>query len=103
MTATIVTPTSAITACHIVVIPAIPSNIAVTFINIAKVIFVITILLVFFFFFYAVVSFDISSVIITTSDASMAESDPMLPILIPISALIITGASLIPSPTNAIF
>ena len=41
-----------------------------------------------------------SSVIITISDASMADEEPMLPIDIPISALFKTGVSFIPSPTN---
>ena len=98
-----VTPTSAITACHIDVIPTIPNDIAIIFINIAKVIFDTTIFLVFFAIFIAVAIFDVSSVIITTSYASIAESDPIPPILIPISALVITGASLIPSPTNTKF
>ena len=37
----------------------------------------------------------------TTSAASIAASEPRAPIAIPISALASTGASLIPSPTNA--
>ena len=42
----------------------------------------------------------ISSSIITTSDASMAESLPIFPIEKPIFDATIEGASLIPSPTN---
>ena len=41
-----------------------------------------------------------SSVIRTTSAASMAASEPRPPIAMPTSALASTGASLIPSPTN---
>ena len=44
-----------------------------------------------------------SSSISTTSAASIAASDPMLPMAMPISALVSTGASLMPSPTNASF
>ena len=39
----------------------------------------------------------------TTSAASMAASEPRAPMAIPISARESTGASLIPSPTNASF
>ena len=42
-----------------------------------------------------------SSSIRTISAASIAASEPILPIAIPMSALVSTGASLIPSPTNA--
>ena len=42
-----------------------------------------------------------SSSINTTSAASIAASDPSAPMAIPISARESTGASLIPSPTNA--
>ena len=42
-----------------------------------------------------------SSSIRTTSAASIAASEPMAPIAIPISALESTGASFMPSPTNA--
>ncbi len=44
-----------------------------------------------------------SSSISTMSAASIAASDPMAPMAIPISALERTGASLMPSPTNASF
>ena len=44
-----------------------------------------------------------SSVISTTSAASIAASEPKPPIAIPTSARANTGASFIPSPTNAIF
>ena len=47
--------------------------------------------------------FNGSSSISTISAASIAASDPMAPMAIPISALESTGASLIPSPTNASF
>ncbi|MPN09461.1 hypothetical protein SDC9_156751 [bioreactor metagenome] len=66
----------------------------------AKTIFCITIVLVFFAIFIAEAIFNGSSVIITTSAASIAASDPTPPIAIPISALAKTGASFIPSPTN---
>ena len=42
-----------------------------------------------------------SSSIRTTSAASIAASEPIAPIAIPISARVNTGASLIPSPTKA--
>ncbi len=48
----------------------------------------------------AAASFPILSVIITTSAASMAASDPRPPIATPISALAKAGASFMPSPTN---
>ncbi len=51
----------------------------------------------------ATASFDGSSVIITTSAASIAASDPSPPIATPMSALAKTGASLIPSPTKTSF
>ena len=44
-----------------------------------------------------------SSSMRTMSAASIAASDPMAPMAIPISALERTGASLIPSPTKASF
>jgi len=44
-----------------------------------------------------------SSSIRTTSAASIAASDPIAPMAIPISARVSTGASLIPSPTKARF
>ena len=43
------------------------------------------------------------SVMSTTSAVSIAASEPSPPIAIPTSALAITGASLIPSPTKATF
>ncbi len=49
----------------------------------------------------AVPSLDGLSSIITTSAASIAASLPNAPMAIPTSALMITGASLIPSPTKA--
>jgi len=42
-----------------------------------------------------------SSSMMTTSEASMAASEPMAPMVIPMSALTSDGASLIPSPTKA--
>ena len=44
-----------------------------------------------------------SSSISTISAASIAASEPIAPMAIPMSALVRTGASLIPSPTNASF
>ena len=44
-----------------------------------------------------------SSSISTTSAASMAASEPIAPIAMPISARLSTGASLMPSPTKASF
>ena len=67
----------------------------------AMIIFCITILFVAFATSIASTSFDGSSVIRTTSAASIAASEPSPPIAIPTSALARTGASLIPSPTNA--
>ena len=53
--------------------------------------------------FIAFAIFSGSSSIRTISAASIAASEPMAPIAIPISALESTGASLIPSPTKASF
>ena len=44
-----------------------------------------------------------SSSISTTSAASMAASEPMAPMAMPMSARESTGASLMPSPTKASF
>ena len=60
-----------------------------------------TILNVFLDIFMAVAILAGSSSISTMSAASIAASEPSAPIAIPISALESTGASLIPSPTNA--
>ena len=71
--------------------------------NIANTIFSFTILIVFFDNFIAFIIFDGSSVIMTISAASIALSAPNPPIAIPMSASVKTGASFIPSPTNASF
>ena len=62
-----------------------------------------TILSVFLDIFMAVAIFAGSSSMRTISAASIAASEPRAPMAIPISALESTGASLIPSPTNASF
>ena len=49
----------------------------------------------------ALAIFSGSSSISTTSAASMAASEPIAPMAMPISARLSTGASLMPSPTNA--
>ena len=99
--AIMVTPTSANTAVHIFAIPNVPSTMIITFTPSAKIIFCHSILLVFFDTFIASTKAFMSSFIKTTSAASMAASDPMPPMAIPISALANTGASFTPSPTKA--
>ena len=98
-----VVPTSAKTASHISAIPnMLRSNINI-FTPIENIKFSFIILLVFLEISIASIIFFNSSVIITISDASIAEFDPIPPIDIPISALAKTGLSLIPSPTYATF
>ncbi len=69
----------------------------------AKIIFSLAMRIVFLEIEIAKSILDGSSVIITTSEASMAASAPNPPIAIPISANAKTGASLIPSPTKITF
>ena len=68
----------------------------------AKVTFWFTILLVLLATFMPTASLPISSSISTTSAASIAASEPIAPMAIPRSAAASTGASLMPSPTNAV-
>ena len=95
------TPTSANTASHIFAIPAAPSMRTRALTARANTMFCFTILSVFLAILTTVAIFAGLSSIRTTSAASMAASEPMLPMAIPISALVSTGASLIPSPTKA--
>ncbi len=96
-----VTPTSPNTASHIPAIPRAPRIRNTLLIPRAITIFCMTICFVAFATSIASTSLDGSSVIRTTSAASMAASEPSPPIAIPTSARARTGASLIPSPTKA--
>ena len=71
-----------------------------TFTPNAKAMFSLTIFIVLLEIFIAVTTLDGLSSIITTSAASIAASEPRPPIAIPMSALVKTGASLMPSPAN---
>ena len=82
-------------------IPSAPSTSITAFTPSAKMIFSQTILIVFLAIFMASAIFDGLSSIKTTSADSIAASEPIAPIAIPQSARIRTGASFIPSPTNA--
>ncbi len=95
-----VTPTSANTASHIVDNPSMVNINTNSFMVMANIRFSLIILFVFWDIFIAVIIFDRLSFIITTSEASIAESLPRLPIDIPISDKASTGASFMPSPTN---
>ncbi len=97
------TPTSANTASHILATPNAPRSSTSAFIKSAKTIFCFTILKVFLEIFTTCAIFLTSSSIRTTSAASIAASEPILPIAIPTSTLVSTGASLIPSPAKASF
>ena len=70
---------------------------------IANTMFSLTIRIVFLDNFIALIIFEGWSVIITMSAASIALSAPQPPMAIPMSAIASTGASFIPSPTNANF
>ena len=72
-----------------------------TFTPMAKTIFCRAIASVFRASLMAVATFPSESSMRTTSAASIAASDPRTPIAIPTSALASTGASFMPSPTNA--
>ena len=95
------TPTSPNTASHIFAIPSAPSTRITALTPSAKMIFSQTILIVFLAIFMLSAIFDGLSSIRTISADSIAASEPMAPIAIPQSALISTGASFMPSPTNA--
>ena len=71
-----------------------------TFTPNAKAMFSLTIFIVLLEIFIAVTTLDGLSSIITTSAASITASEPRPPIAIPMSALVKTGASLMPSPAN---
>ena len=64
-------------------------------------IFSLTMRMVFLAIFIAVGSFEILSSMRTISADSIAASLPIAPIAMPTSALVSTGASFMPSPTNA--
>lgn len=95
------TPTSAKTAMPIVVNPKVESINTATFIPMANIVFCWAMPIVLREISMAFAIFDGLSSIKTTSAASMAASLPSAPIAIPTSARANTGASLIPSPTNA--
>ena len=100
-TARTVTPTSAKTAIHIVAMPRTARTRTRSFMNMAKKVFSLARRRVLRAILTPTTIFDGLSSISTTSAASIAASDPRPPIAIPRSALASTGASLIPSPTNA--
>ena len=97
------TPTSPAIAIHIFAIPRTPKIITSALTAKQNTMFSFTILSVFLAIRIVFGIFSISSSMITISAASIAASDPILPIATPISALTSTGASLIPSPTNTSF
>ena len=100
-TAMIVTPTSPNTASHIPAMPSAPRTRNTLLMPRAITMFCITIRFVAFATSMASTSFDGSSVIRTTSAASIAASEPRPPMAMPTSARARTGASLMPSPTKA--
>ncbi len=91
----IATPISANTASHIVATPKEPRSMKTPFISITKIIFCHTIFLVFFAIFKSKVVFDGLSVVITISEFSIAMSEPIPPIDIPISALLGDGVDIL--------
>ena len=97
------TPTSAKMASHMFAIPAAPSTRQISLMPIANQIFSYTIRRHFLEILIAFAIFSGSSSMRTISAASMAASDPIAPMAIPISARERTGASLMPSPTKASF
>ena len=99
----IITPTSANIASHILAIPTAPNTRQISLIPMANQMFSYTMRRHFLEIRMALAIFSGSSSIRTISAASMAASDPMAPMAIPISARESTGASLMPSPTNASF
>ena len=100
-TAMIVTPTSPNTASHIPAMPSAPRTRNTLLMPRAITMFCITIRFVAFATSMASTSFDGSSVIRTTSAASIAASEPRPPMAMPTSVRARTGASLMPSPTKA--
>ena len=95
------TPTSPKTAAHMLAMPRAPRIRTTSFTMRAKVIFCIAMLTVRRAMRMVTGIFLRSSSMMTTSAASMAASEPMEPMAIPMSALARTGASLIPSPIKA--
>ena len=100
-TASTITPTSAKIAIHILAIPIAPRSRHTSFTPIENHMFSFTIRRHFTDIFIAFDIFMGSSSIRTISAASIAASDPIAPIAMPISALERTGASFMPSPTKA--
>ena len=94
------TPTSANTAAHMLTRPTAQSTSTNSLTVSANTTFCFAIASVFLAISISCSSLDGSSVMMTTSAASMAASEPRPPMAIPTSALASTGASLIPSPTN---
>ena len=94
------TPTSANTAAHIPAIPNAPSKRIAPLTPRANTIFCTTMVRVCLAKRMASANFVGSSVISTTSDASIAASVPRPPMAMPTSARARQGASLIPSPIN---
>ena len=97
------TPTSAMIATHILAIPIAARIRQITLTARAKTMFCFTIPRHFREILIAFGILSGSSSIRTISAASIAASDPKAPMAIPMSARDNTGASLIPSPTNANF
>ena len=99
--AKIATPTSANTAIHMFAMPTAASTSTESFTPKANTMFCHTIPMVLRDRRIALAIFDGLSSMSTISAASMAASEPIAPIAIPISARVSTGASLMPSPTKA--
>ena len=95
------TPTSAKMAAHILAMPMAPSTRHRPLMPSANTMFSYTIRRHLREMRMALEIFRGSSSISTTSAASMAASEPMAPMAMPISARDSTGASLMPSPTKA--
>ena len=96
------TPTSPKTAIHIFATPKRASIIIKVFTIIAKAILNLTLDMIVFAHFIPFTTMSIVVPSITASAVSTDISAPVPPTAIPISATESTGASLIPSPTNAV-
>ena len=99
--ASTITPTSAKIAIHMLAMPTAPRTRQSSLTPRANQMFSLTIAMHFLAMRTAFATLLGSSSISTTSAASMAASDPMAPMAMPTSARARTGASLMPSPTNA--
>ena len=97
------TPTSANTASHMVAKPTAANTNTANFTPSAKTMFCHTMRMVLRAMRIAEAILEGLSSIRTMSAASIAASDPIAPMAMPISARVSTGASLMPSPTKASF